>query len=310
MHNLYALERNSWKTKNRDNRKIKIQRIESEYLAPDTAEEIILALSLLEDWLYENGIEPESIAEMSEKILQGEAIRKISCNHFENSMRRQVIIKPFEAIIAYRQMLHYYAVKTVAEYFDSHPELDYTGLCELLGDGERVKSWVNSGGQIVPAFRVDKLRKEICEGKYKNWDEIHHEYDLWNEEYPLDKCRHAWAVLTHFGELDFVRNKLLGKAIDFAQDKSLGKNTSNKIPNTEDFKKELTIVLDIHNWIEEQIFESRAKDYRNQFKKATFRNKAEMEQVLGKPEDNSFIRLVKNEGINFKKMINRVITRL
>jgi hypothetical protein len=285
MHNLYALERNSWKTKNRDNRKIKIQKIESDYLAPDTAEEIISALSFLENLLSENEILPASIAEISEKILKGEAVRNISCSHFENSRRRQVIIKPFEAIIAYRQMLHYYAVKTIAEYFDSKPELDYKGLCELLGDKERVKDWVNSGGQIVPAFRVDKLRKEINEGKYKNWDEIHQVYDLWSEEYPLDKCRHAWAVLMFSREQNFVQD-------------------------TESFKRELTIVTDIRSWIEEHIFESRAKDYRNQFKKATFRNQAEMEQVLGKPENNSFIRLIKREGVSFREMIDRVNARL
>jgi hypothetical protein len=297
MHNLYALERNSWKTKNRDNRKIKVQKIESDYLAPDTAEEIISALSILENWLSENGILPASIAEMSEKILQGEAVRNISCSHFENSRRRQVIIKPFEAIIAYSQMLHYYAVKTIAEYFDSKQELNFKGLCEMLGDKERVKDWVNSGGQIVPAFRVDKLRKEISEGKYKNWDEIHHVYDLWDEEYPLDRCRHAWAVLTHLRELDYVRGKDVNKAPDFAHD-------------TEAFRRELIVVTDIRSWIEEQIFESRAKDYRNQFKKATFRNQAEMEQVLGKPENNSFIRLIKKEGVSFKEMIDRVIARL
>jgi NDP-sugar pyrophosphorylase family protein len=285
MHNLYALERNSWKTKNRDRRKIKIQRIESDYLAPDTAEEIIAALALLEGWMSENGILPMSIAEISGKILQGEAVRKISCNHFENSKREQAIIKPFEAIVAYRQMLHYYAVKTIVEYFDSRPELDYKSLCDLLGGKERVKDWVNFGGQIVSAFRADKLRKEIGEGKYKNWDEIHHVYDLWDEEYPLDKSRHAWAVLA------FLQG-------------------ANEAPDTETFKKELTIVLDIHHWIEEQIFESRAKDYRNQFKKATFRNQTEMEQVLGKPEDNSFIRLIKKEGISFREMIDRVSARL
>jgi hypothetical protein len=299
MHNLYALERNSWKTKNRDNRKIKIQKIESDYLAPDTAEEIISALSFLENLLSENEILPASIAEISEKILQGEAVRNIFCNHFENSRRRQVIIKPFEAIIAYRQMLHYYAVKTIAEYFDSKPELDYKGLCELLGDKERIKDWVNSGGQIVPAFRMDKLRKEINEGKYKNWDEIHQVYDLWDEEYPLDKCRHAWAVLTHFGETDLTQ----GKAVEKFMNKAF-------VQDTEAFRRELTIVTDIRSWIEEQIFESRAKDYRNQFKKATFRNQAEMEQVLGKPENNSFIRLIKREGVSFREMIDRVSIRL
>jgi len=157
-------------------------------------------------------------------------------------------------------------------------------LCKLLDSKERVKEWVNVGGQIVPAFRVDKLRKEIGEGKYKNWDEIHHQYDLWDEEYRLDKCRHAWATLLFLNETGTL--------------------------DAPEFKMELTTVLEIRSWIENKIFESRAKDYRNQFKKATFRNDVEMETVLGKPEDNSFIQLVQKEGHLFKEMIERVDARL
>ena len=281
IHNLYALERNSWKTKNRDKRKVKIQRIEADYLAPDTAEEIITALSLLDGWLGESGFSPWDMD------MDSGPVRMIICRHFEHSKRGQVIIKPLEATAAYRQMLRYYAVKTIAAFFDSQSGMSFGGLCELLGSlhKERVKDWVNVGGQIVPAFRVDELRRDIGEGKYKNWDEIHGVYDHWAEEYQLDKCRHAWAVL------------------------ALLLNT-DKAPDAPIFKGELAAVLEIRGWIDKQIYESRAKDYRNPFKKLTFRNQTEMEQVLGKPGDNPFINLIHSESATFCEMIERVRERL
>jgi len=289
MFNLYALERNSWKAKNRDTRKIKVQKIESDYLAPDTAEEIINALSLMNEWIKEACFSKKK--NIKAKIENG-TVRKIKCRNFENSKRKQVIIKPLEAVAAYRQMLRYYAVKTIAAFFDSQLELDYRGLRDLLKPAEnnetpnkRVKEWVNVGGQIVPAFRVDKLRGEISEDKYSNWEEIHNVYEEWDREYPLDKCRHAWNVLLLLQETD--------SGIDVST-----------------FKNELTAVLEIRKWIEKQIYESRAKDYKNSFKQITFRNQEEMEQVLGKPDENPFIKIVKKESGVFKEMIERVIARV
>ena len=280
MYNLYALERNSWKIANRDRRKAKIQRVETDYLAPDTAEEIITALSLLDGWLGESGFSPLDMTGIN-----GGTVRIILCRHLEKGKRGQVITKPLEAIAAYRQMLYYYATKTIAAFFDSQPELDYQGLRDLLGAQERVKNWVNIGGQIVPAFRVDKLREDIGEGRYKNWDEIHGEYKLWDEAYPLDKSRHAWSVLA------LLRG-------------------TEEAPDITMFKKELSAVKEIRRWIDKQIYESRAKDYRCVFKKATFRNSAEMEQVLGKPGNNPFIRIVRQESAAFNEMIERVNARL
>jgi len=281
MYNMYALERNSWKTKNRDRRKIKIQRVEIDYLAPDTAEEILNSILFLENLLSDAGLTPKEMADED-----GNLVRYISCKILENSTRDQVIIKPIEAIAAYRQMLYYYAVKKIAAFFDNHLELDFAGLVKYLNvpsAAERVKEWVNVGGQIVPAFRVDELRRDINEGKYKNWDEIHSVYAQWEEEYALDKCRHAWAVLLLLQEGAIDANVL---------------------------KKELTAVIEIREWIDKQIYETREKDYRNSFKQTTFRNQAEMEQILGKPNNNPFIRLVNKESANFKEMIERVIARL
>jgi len=51
LYNMYALARNSWKFYRRDNRKMKIQNIEFDALAPDTIEEILTARHLLEVWV-------------------------------------------------------------------------------------------------------------------------------------------------------------------------------------------------------------------------------------------------------------------
>ena len=288
IHNLYALERNSWKTRERDRRKIKVQHIESEYLAPDTAEEIIAALSLLETRLGEAGFSPQEMTDAD----AAHDMPIIPCRHLERSKRHQVIVKPLAAVAAYRQMLRWYAAKTLAAFLDGRPELDYSGLRSLLGgDGGsgRVSEWVNMGGQIAPAFRADALRQEIGEGKYHNWDEIHRVYDLWHEAYPLDKARHAWAVLALLKDAACGDGAAQGAAF---------------------LKQELAASAETSRWISAQIFKTREKDYRDTFRKATFRNTAEMEQVLGKAEESPFIRLAREETKRYEELIARVMARL
>jgi hypothetical protein len=283
LHNLYALERNSWKARDRDQRMIKIQHIETDYLAPDTVEEIIVALGLLEGWLGEAGFSPGDMTGDMAGVDETPDMRLIPCRNMEKGKRHQMIIKPLEAVAAYRQMLHWYAAKTIAAFFDARPDLDYRRLCNLLAEnGAPSRSWVNIGGQIAPSFRVDQLRQEIGAGKYCNWDEIHQVYKLWHDEYPLDKARHAWAVLT-----------LLG----------VGDGTSF-------LKQELAASIETRRWISDQIYQNRLKDYRDPFRKATFRNNAEMEQVLGKLNENPFIRLSREEDRRYEELIAKVMSRL
>jgi hypothetical protein len=283
LHNLYALERNSWKSRARDRRIIKLQHFETDYLAPDTAEEIITGLSLLEGWLAGAGYSPTDLAG-TDGIHHD--IRMIPCRHLEHSKRCQVIKHPLRAIAAYRLMLRWYAVKTIAVFFDTLPGLDYTGLCRLLnGEGKRVTDWVNMGGQITPAFRVDELRREIVRGSCKSWDDIHRVYALWQEEYPQDKARHAWAVFT-----------LL--------------NGERSLENKAFLKQEFAAAVETRRWMNEQIYNSREKDHSNPFRKATFRNDAEMERVLGKAGDDAFVRLAIQEGKNFEELVRRVMGRL
>ena len=262
MYNLYALERNSWKTTNRDRRFNKLQHIEADYLAPDTAEEIIKALELMEGWM--------ASAEMDKETLPASGL--------ERQSRSTVILKPLRAAEAYREMLFYYGMKTVVYYLKKQSEAGLSfaqAAAELNGTEykKRIKDWINLGGQIVPAFRIDALQKDIREGKIKSWEEIHACYNAMAASYDKDRACHAGSILTFLYKDIFT--------------------------NPETFKTVLEKTVEISSWIKEQIYLNRSKDLNNPFRSITYRNKAEMEQVAGSTEDNSFIRQVEENHRSF-----------
>ena len=290
LHNLYALERNSWKARNRDKRVNRIQHIETDYLAPDTVEEIINALALLELWISEAGYSAK------DAMAAGEDIKLISARNLERGRREQVILKPLKAIAAYHRMLRYYAVKTIAVFFDSLKEIDFDCFVRLLGPPDpvrRIRDWVNMGGQIVPAVKVDRLREQIREKDINTWQEIHSIYDSWHIDYPLDKVLHAWSVLA-------LLNNWGGNSTLF-EDSPFDAAT---------FRRELSGALKTRQWLTRQIYETRAKDFRNSFRRAVFRNQAEMEQVVGPVAANTFVKLAEEEDIRFTAMIERILAKL
>jgi hypothetical protein len=294
MYNLFALERNAWKSARRDKRHIKRQHIEMDYLAPDTAEEIISAAAFLETRLAEAGLSGDEKAEPH--------IAEIPVRGLERNKRETVILKPRRALAAYRRMLRFYAVKTLALVLDSRPETGFADLPAILGGADpedRVRDWVNAGGQIVPAFRVDRLRAEIREGVINTWEAIHAAYDQWFAEYPLDKARHAWAVLAGIrssaAEIPGHGAACTGKAA---------------IIGAGEFKKELETAWETRKWITGQVYITRAKDFKDPFRIVTYRNRTEMEKVAGKLEDNPFIQLVREEEQGFGNIIKKLAAGL
>ncbi|MDR2094833.1 MAG: DUF4954 family protein [Treponema sp.] len=306
MYNLYALERNSWKSRSRDKRKVKIQHIETDYLAPDTAEEIIAALAYMDDCFKAAAFDPGPGAEPSalpSLWKQDDAEREMDDPEYdppvsdealpapgiERHNRGAFILKPRRAYSAYREMLCYYAAKTLADHFLQHGEAGWDDLRAILKqsvEGEpsgRVSEWTNLGGQIVPAFRVEKLRKMIREGAVRDWDDIHAEYGRMAASYPRDKIRHAAHVLGRYGE----------GAITL-----------------ESFIAELSVLVKTRQWISAQVYTSRAKDFYDPFRSITYRNREEMEQATGKAEDNSFIRMIREQGEVFESRIRALQERL
>ncbi|QQO08642.1 DUF4954 family protein [Breznakiella homolactica] len=322
LYNMYALERNSWKTAARDKRLKKIQLIETDYLAPDTAEEIIEALGFLENWMVKAGLSGEEELNRTEGNGYGPpdsggdpedpeyayipaADEEIPCTGLERHSRGTVILKPRKARAAYRDMLRYYSVKTLIGYMESRPDMDFGDLKREMEDREpgwaaaaashgRVRDWTNLGGQIVPSFRIDNLREQIRCGEMRSWDDIHAEYGRMASLYPLDKARHAWSVLA------LLRNE------DGTGEKSGGSGGMD----SSGFRDELFYAGKTKKWLTGQVYLSRAKDFNDPFRAITYRNRAEMEQVTGAPDGNFFVNLMREELAKFEASVTRLAARL
>ena len=283
MHNLYALERNSWKVKERDRRKIKRQRIETDYLAPDTAEEIISALMQMEALIKDPNCKQE---------LQDED-ETLSIGTLEKLKRSTVLLKPRRAMEAYREMLFYYSLKTLSSYLMERPELSYAEFTALMkSGGPRLTEWVNLGGQIVPAFRVDELRDGIRRGDIDSWEGIHAFYDKMAASFPLDKALHSWEVYSWLGASGTEADE------------------PHPLEDPRVFGKELEKFIQLWKSMADQIYNTRVRDINDSFRSITYRNSEEMEQVLGKVDDNIFIKYIQEKSKSLEELFLHLTERL
>jgi len=292
LYNMYALARNSWKFQTRDKRRHKIQHIEFDAFAPDTVEEIIHARRLLEIWTAEassdsGGLTNEDeLAALGRKLLSGkeEVINGLEVlgKDMENTKRKVLILKTYKAYHAYGDMMHNYAVKNLIAYMSAKPGHGYEEMVKNL-KGKRYTEWVNMGGQIMKRSDVDRLRSDIGTGKLKNWKDIHDRYNKLWMKYPVDKQKHAFAVLCELN--------------------------GNDILSMSQWKAALDRAVTIQEFICDQVYITRKKDYDNTFRQATYRNMDEMTAAIGNVDDNSFIIQVRKETDEFRKVVNEIMKR-
>jgi hypothetical protein len=287
LHNMYALQRNAWKFQARDHRRTKAQKIEFEALAPDTVEEIFRAQGLLERWTgrawlrsrgeLRDDAPAAQLAEVGRRLLSDPdsplAALEILGEQMENSQRPVRLLKVREGYHAYRQMLHYYAVKNLLDYLTSHPQATLESMNEE-GAGDREREWVNVGGQLVPRPEVDRLREDVRSGTLQSWSDIHQRYEeLWSV-YPEQKQRHAWGTLLTVLDVPRLTAPLWNRALDTA--------------------------VEIQEYVRDQVYHTRRKDHEGPFRRLTSRNAAEQEAVFGTAERNSFVRQVREETEAFR----------
>ena len=294
MYNMYAIARNTSKYLKRDKRKRKIQNIEFETLAPDTVEEIIEGRKLLEVWvakayLRKKGENPDKyeyydLRECGKNLLDNEpeTVKRLEIfgEHMEKGKRKVRILKPLQAYHAYGDMIVYYAVVTLMHYLEAHPETDMEHIVNEMR-GKRLRKWINLGGQTMPEEYADQLRADIRDGVLNTWDEIHHRYDeLW-DNYQHEKLRHAYFALMFLykDETDVLTEEMWHENLDQA--------------------------IRIQHYICDQVYESRKKDYDNEFRNATFRNEDEKIAVIGKIDDVSFVKQIRQETEDFVALIQK-----
>jgi len=293
MYNLYALARNAGKYVDRDKRTNKLQQIEYDFLAPDSVNEIFSALDLLKKFtaLSQNKNDlndtPENVLiQAGETILedQNNSIKTITLNNsgLENSSRPVCISKVDEAYRIYKDLVVYYGVTNIIDFINSHSIKSFDELTKALPNKAIRLEWTNVGGQLLPLNSLQTALNDIKNNSIQSWEEVHQFYEENGKIYKEQKLRHAYASLL---ELQKIQN--------------LEANC---------FKKLLYKALDIKEWMVKAIYDSRAKDYQNQFRQMVYGNDQEMEVVVGKLEDNVFINQQKEEFVRFRSSIGNIIS--
>ncbi|HEY6976819.1 MAG TPA: DUF4954 family protein [Chitinophagaceae bacterium] len=298
MYNMYALARNSWKYADRDKQIQPVQRMEYDYLAPDTVNEMFDALSLMEYFTGKAFYKKERSKTVEENLYRTKGKEllqnndpivdslEIEAESFENTKRKTIIIKVRKAYALFVQLINYYGSLHLAEFIENNNIKKIEDLQNELPLKLARNEWLNAGGQLMAKADVNTLRKKIGEGKIKSWDHLHKAYDELGKNYLQQKSIHAIASLFEINSLQL---------------KTLSKKDLNNF---------FTSLLKTKEWITEKIYQSRAKDYSNPYRKITYETMQEMDSVVGCLSTNSFIQKQRKETEAFKARMGSLKKRL
>lgn len=299
MYNFFALCRNEWKYHNRDLRIEKGQQLEMDFLAPDTVNEMFDALDIL---AYSTGIAylkktgqklPSNKAEITgtgKALLESGNTEtddlEILAEGFENNHRKVIILKVASAYRLYVKMIRLYGIENLVNLLVKSGIKNIADIKKIIPANTLRSQWVNIGGQLIPTLAFEKLRENIHGGKVKSWNDIHNFYELQSSLYPEQKLKHAIASLM---ELGILSKKQFSKSL---------------------LKDLIVEAIDTKKWILEGIISSRKKDYTNPFRKMVFANDAEMDKVIGKLSENSFIKLKEEELLAYDKSMTSLLRKI
>jgi hypothetical protein len=315
--NLYALMRNEAKFESRDKRFDKSVCFEYSPFAPDTAQEILQALEILETMAglsyqrYRNGPDYDpnrDIALATEKIgsdprTLGRAILaecsdplpfETLAEKIEHSDRQCVIKRPAKAWKAYRDILLWFAGREVEKALSGLQSLDFDTLRQTLdpdSKGPMKGKWENLGGLLVYEPRLEALLNHVIDGSCPTWNDLHDQYRRLSKCYAADKAAYAWTILGY----------LYPPSSASAADK-VGPDKAG--PDNEGLRLALADLRRVADYIDRGVLSSRAKDWENPFRKATYRSAEEMTAVLGKPEENSFVQRTREEMAALRSLLD------
>lgn len=299
MYDMFAISRNRNKFIKRDRRKIKIQNIETDPMAPDTMEEILKALDriigLTAQYLQSIGYEKMKGITSAEKVYQTAkdylhqnpkavfSLMDMQCQKKYGA----IINKPVKAYKTYRKVIKYFAVRTFMDYCASENVSSLTfQLIEKIRKLPLYTEWENAGGQIIPSAKIRELFDLIKENKINNWEQVHNFYNSCQKEYELYKVRYALYLL----------EQLYSRPIEeFTYEIYKDVNDDVKV-----------YACDIYN----AAVESREKDYTDYYRNMVYRSKQEMDSVIGSLNENSFLIELKADTKNFVEKLQSLFETL
>ncbi len=263
MYNMYALERNARKYKDRDRRTEKIQLISYDYLAPDTINEIFDAIEYLEKLVPNE---------------KGEAMVR----NIENTDRNTKIVKVPQSIKVFKEIVQYYGISTLLNHFNKIGFTNFEAFKNSLPVNISRSTFLNIGGQLMKTATVHKIKSDIVSDEITSWTDMHNRYKTEAVNYEIDLLEHAYCSLL---EILKITTK------QFTQDL---------------FEALMQESIAAKQWMTEGILKSREKDYSNPYRKMVYENNEEMNKVIGKLENNSFIQGQFEELEAFKEMVKGI----
>lgn len=291
-YNLYALARNSEKCIDRDKRLDKTIYLEYDFLAPDTINELLQGLSILESSVgrafqtktKRTTAKNDRTVGKKELLAAAKWIENTSIylENIENSKRPVKLLKVQAAYDNFRKLILYYCIKELIGSSRSHKNFLKSSQALLQKNKGKREDWINVGGQLVRKKALEQLKSGIKNGKIRSWDEVHAWYQQQSKKYKFDKLNHAAAVLLEMTRLEPVQF-----------------NKKRLLSLLEEAKE-------TENWIAIQITHSRQKDYLNPFRKMLYDTEAEMKEVIGTLEENPFIQKQNEKRQKFSNQIEMI----
>ncbi|MEO6288964.1 MAG: DUF4954 family protein [Ginsengibacter sp.] len=266
-YNMYALSRNTWKYEDRDKRTEKIQKIEYDFLAPDTINELFDSAGIL------SKLTPDKDGDF---YAEG----------FENSQRKTQVIRVTETLELFKELILYYAMTQIFNHAMSNKFSSFDELKKTLPAKIQRPTWLNVGGQLMPALGVEKLKNQLKSNKVNTWREVHEFYKKEGEDYNHNKLIHAYTSLL---EIENITARQFTPAY---------------------FKTLLEKSVATKQWMSDGIYTSRAKDYTSPFRKMVYENNKEMNIVMGRLEDNQFIQDKLKELDLYKKDVKGIVKKM
>ncbi len=202
-----------------------------------------------------------------------------SVSGWENTSRKTTIIKIPESIKLFRELVQYYGVMEIFKHIQKNKLIDFAEMKKTLSAKIERSEWLNIGGQLIQKTELDKLKRNIKTGKLNSWDALHNFYRQQGAAYQTDRLNHAYTSLL---EILNITPRQFTPAL---------------------FKELLQQALNTKSWMTKGIYDSRAKDYSNPFRKMVYDTNEEMNQVIGKLENNSFIQQQMAELDEMKKQV-------
>jgi Domain of unknown function (DUF4954) len=218
--------------------------------------------------------------------LKPDATDSATITGWENTDRTTKILKVSKSIAAFKEMIQYYGVMELFNKIQLQKPSGFDAFKKTISAKIQRSEWINVGGQLVQKTAIDTLKRNIKAGKLKSWGDVHNFYKEEGAAYETDKCNHAYTSLL---EVLHITPKQFTPAL-FKQLLLQAVATTEKMCNG--------------------IYQSREKDYKSTFKKMVYDTNEEMNKVIGRLEDNSFIQDQLAELDALKKQVKSVIRKL